>query len=160
MPDWNQEADIGFTFKGFFQIYDGATPFRFKSLIEASIIVAADAEKYYSDSGAKVKASLGDSSSYQIRVKKSADLFSTVSPSVDVKTINYFQEQIINQRVIPKARFEGVQETQAASNKFIRVDFNAFVENIEDTRNPGTGVPEVVISGEILNLIRSQRTAA
>ncbi|MEM3136732.1 MAG: hypothetical protein QXW37_08455 [Candidatus Nitrosotenuis sp.] len=159
MVDWNQDADVGLTWKGFFQIYDGATPYRFKELVDVTVRTAADTEKTYSDDGKKRKRSIGDSSTYQFRIKKSADLWSTAFPSTDAKTIGYFQNQIINNRVIPKAQFEGVQETEAASNKFVRVKFTATVEDIEDSRSPTTGAPEVVISGEILTLDQSQRTS-
>lgn len=160
MTDFNKDADIGLTFKGFFQIYDGATPFRFRELIEAIVIVAADSEKHYDDKGNKRKKSIGDSSTFQIRVKKTADLYDTTSPATDIKTVSFFQEQIINDRVIPIGEFEGVQETEASVNPFTRTRFKAFIENIEDTRNPATGAPEVVISGEIQSIIKSQRSAS
>lgn len=160
MPDINLDVNIGLTFKGFFQIYDGATPFRFRELIEVIIAVAADTEKHYSDDGIKRKKSVGDSSTFQFRVKKTADLYDTTSPAVDIKTVSFFQEQIINDRVIPIGEFEGVQETEAPSNAFIRTRFKSFVENIEDTRNPATGAPEVVISGEIQTIVKSQRVAS
>ena len=160
MIDWNLDADVALTFKGFFQIYVGATPFRFRELIEAIIITAADTEKYYDDKGNKRKKSIGDSSTFQITVKKTADLYDTTSPAVDTKTISFFQEQMVNDRIIPIGEFEGVQETEASVNAFIRTRFKAFVENIEDTRNPTTGAPEVVISGEIQTIVKSQRVAA
>jgi len=160
LTDWNQNADVGLKFNGFFQIFDGATPFRFKELQEVTIIVAADTEKHYSDDGTKSMTSLGDSSTFSMTTKKTADLWDTASPSTDTKTVSFFQEQIINNRVIPLATFEGVQETEASSNKFIRVEFTAFVLNIEDTRLPNTGVPAVVISGELRTIIQSQRTSS
>ena len=55
----------------------------------------------------------------------------------------------MNGRIIPSATFEGVQETEAGSNKYMVANFTAYVENIDDVRNPATGVPEVTISGEI-----------
>jgi len=67
---------------------------------------------------------------------------------------------MVNDRVIPIGEFEGVQETEASVNAFIRTRFKAFVENIEDTRNPTTGAPEVVVSGEIQTIVKSQRVAA
>lgn len=163
MADWNQDADVGLTFKGYFQIYDGATPYRYKELQDMSVHTASDSEKYYSDDGKKRKKSLGDSSNFQIRIKKSADLYATGNPPYsggDLKTISYFMNSIINDRVVPEAVFEGVQQTEAASNKFIVVKITCFIETIEDTRNPGTGVPEVVISGEIKTLTTVKRQTA
>jgi len=159
MPDWNEQEDIGLTYKGFFQIYDGATPFRFKKLQEVTIQTSADSEKHYSDDGFKNMDSVGDSSTFQFRTKKTADLFDTVNPPTDTKTISYFMDQIINQRVLPLIRFEGIQETEAATNAFVHVDFTAFVTDIEDTRNAATGAPEIVVSGEIKEMSQAQRTA-
>jgi len=159
MTDWNIQADIALTYKGFFQIYDGATPFRFKKLQEVTIQISADSEKHYSDDGFKNMDSVGDSSTFQFRTKKTADLFDTADPPVDVKTISFFMDQIINQRVLPLGRFEGVQETEAPSNAFVHIDFTAFVTDIEDTRNAATGAPEIVVSGEIRVMTLAQRDA-
>ena len=160
MTDWNEAADIGLKYKGYFQIFDGATPFRFKELQEVTITTIADTEKHYSDDGSKTLSSLGDSSTFEMTTKLTADLFDVVSPATDTKTISYFQEQIINKRLIPLATFEGVQETEASSNSFIVINFDAFVTNIEITRLPSTGVPAVVITGEIKTITQSQRQAA
>ena len=163
MADWNQDANLGLTYKGYFSIYDGATPYKYVSLIECTVSVAADSEKYYEVDGTKRKKSLGDSSNFSIRVKKSADLVAAGTPPYsggDLKTISSFQQDIMNNRIIPSATFEGVQQTEAASNKWMVANFTAFVETIEDTRNPSTGVPEVVISGEIKVWNSNRRLAA
>jgi hypothetical protein len=163
VTDWNQDADIGLTFKGYFQIYDGATPFRYKELLDCQIITNSDSEKYYNDAGLKRKKSLGDSSSFQIRIKKSADLYASSAPpysGVNLKTISYFMTAIINDRLVPEAVFEGVQQTESATNKYVVVKFTGFVEHIDDSRNPGSGVPEVVISGEIKTLTTVIRQVA
>jgi len=152
VADWNQDTDVGLTFKGYFQIYDGATPYRYKELIDAVVSVTGDSEKYYNDEGAKRKKSLGDSSNFEIRIKKTADLVAAGDPPYsggDLKRLSHFQDQIMNERVIPTATFEGVQKTEASSDEYMVANFTAYVENIEDTRNASTGAPEVVISGEI-----------
>lgn len=162
MTDWNEDANVGLTYKGYFTIYDGATPFRYKSLITVTVITAADSEKYYDDDGKKRKKSLGDSSSFELTVKKSADLVPVGLPpytGADLKTISNFQEDIMNGRIIPSATFEGVQETEAATNKFMVARFTGFVENIDDVRDPSTGVPEVTIGGEIETWVSNRRQA-
>ena len=159
MTDWNQEADIALTAKGYFQIYDGATPFRFKLLQDVTIETAADFEKFYTDDYTKLLKSTGDSSTFEFRTKRTADLFDTALPATDTKTISYFQEQIVNDRVIPAAKFEGVQVHESASNTFTHFEFNAFVTNITDARDPSTGAPEIVVVGEIKDIVRSRRTA-
>lgn len=162
MTTWNQDADIGLTFKGLFRINDGTGDFEFDLLQEATITTASDNEKFYSATGAKLKKAIGDASNFSIRIKKSADLWATGSgpyTGTASKTISAFQTDIINNRIVPSLTFEGVQETEASSNEFVHVRFVAFIENIEDTRNPQTGAPEVVISGEIKSLVTSNRQA-
>jgi hypothetical protein len=159
---WNQEADIGLIFKGLFRINDGIGDFEYDLLQEATITTTSDNEKFYSATGTKLKKAIGDSSTWEIRIKKTADLWATGSPpytGAASKTISAFQTDIINNRVVPELTFEGVQETEAASNEFVHVRFVGFIENIEDTRNPATGAPEVVMSGEIKSLTNSHRTA-
>lgn len=162
MTTWNTEANIALLFKGFFRINDGIGDFEFDLLQEAIVTTTSDTEKFYSTLGTKIKKAIGDSSSFSITVKKSAELWATGSPpytGANTKTISAFQTDIINNRIVPELTFEGVSETEASTNEFIHVRFVAFVENIEDTRNPATGAPEVVISGEIKSLVTSNRQA-
>lgn len=163
MTDWNEDKDVALTFKGFFTIFDGGTPFRFKELLELTIITAADSEKYYDDEGEKRKKSLGDSSTFEIRVKKTADLYAVGNApysGADLKTISHFKQQIMNDRIIPSATFEGVDETEASSNAFVVENIVCFVENIEDARTQSTGAKEVVISGEVKKHNFAKRQAA
>jgi len=159
LTNFNQTVDISRTYKGYFTITDGSNKFRYKLLQDITITTLADIEKIYSDTGVKVLLSIGDSSTFSLRTKKTADLWDTVAAATtsQVRTIGFYQNAIINDRLIPEATFEGVSETDAASNKFIVVTFVAFILNIEDTRNPTTGAPEVVISGEIKSLTESKR---
>jgi len=162
MVNWNQEADIGLTYKGFFTINDGISDFQFKLLQTVTITTTVDTEKFYSDDGTKLKKAIGDSSTFEITIKKSADLWATGAPpyiGANSKTISAFQTDIINNRIVPQLTFEGVQETEATTNEFVHVRFVAFVETIDDSRNPATGAPEVVISGEIKSLTTSNRQA-
>ena len=162
MPPWNQETDIGLTFKGFFTINDGISDFQYKLMLDCVISTIADSEKFYSDTGVKNKKSIGDSSTWEITVKKTADLWATGAPpytGANSKTISAFQTDIINNRILPLLSFEGVQETEAASNEFVHVDFTGYIESIVDTRNPSTGAPEVTMSGEIRVLNTSNRQA-
>ncbi len=162
MVTWNQDSDIALLFKGFFRINDGTSDFEYDLLQEAQIITAADSEKFYSANGVKLKKSTGDSSTFEIRTKKTADLYATGNPpytGANSKTISAFQTDIITNKIIPTLTFEGVSETEASTNAFIHVRFVAFVENIEDDRNPATGAMEVVISGEIQSITTVNRQA-
>ncbi len=162
VTDFNIIGNISRTLKGYFTIKDGSTKYRYKLLQEVTITTVSDFEKFYSDDGEKALLSIGDSSVFSVRVKKTADLWDTANSSstTQVRTIGFYQEKIINDRLIPEAEFEGVNETDAGTNKFIVITFNAFITSIEDTRNPSTGAPEVVISGEIKTLVESKRQSS
>lgn len=87
-----------------------------------------------------------------MRTKKSSDLYAVGTPpysGADLKRISHFRDLIYNQRIIPSATFEGVQVTDSTSPNVIVENFTLFVEDIESQRNPTTGVPEVVFSGEV-----------
>ena len=159
---FNQTADISRTYKGYFTIIDSSVRFRYKLLQDVTISTLADIEKIYNDTGAKVILSIGDSSTFTLTTKKSADLWDTTAATTTnkVRTIGFYQNKIINDRVIPEATFEGVSETDASSNRFIVVTFDAFILSIDDTRNSTTGAPEVVISGEIKSLTTSKRQSS
>jgi hypothetical protein len=159
MPVLGAEADLVGVFKGVFGIYDSAdhlgTLYTYDHPVRVEILDAADAEKFYSANGIKRKKSIGDSSIYIARVKKSADLYNTTDPGTDKRTISWYRDQITNGRTIPQVAFEGVDEADSASNKFLRTQFTAFVENINDlSREDGLGAQEVEISGEIITYVK------
>jgi len=157
--NFNEASNIAKKFKGFFRITDGGDTFRYKELQTVTITTVADFEKHYSDDGTKTLESIGDSSTFSLTTKKTADLWDTApaSSTSQVRTIGFYQNAIINDRLIPLATFEGISETQAASNKFVHVKFTAFVLNIQDSRDPTDGSYNITITGEIKSLTESNR---
>jgi hypothetical protein len=159
--DFNEASDIAKKFKGFFRITDGVDTFRYKELQTVTITTIADTEKHYSDDGTKSLESIGDSSTFSLTTKKTADLWDTASASstTQIRTIGFYQNAIINDRLIPLATFEGISETEATSDKFVHVQFTAFVLNIQESRDPTDGSYNVTITGEIKSLTESNRQA-
>lgn len=157
--NWNQSADIAQKFKGFFRITDSGDTYRYKELQTMEIFTSADFEKHYSDTGVKTLESTGDSSTFSIITKKTADLWDTTSAISTTKqrTIGFLQNTIINDRVIPLLTFEGINETEASSNIFIHQKFLAYVLSIRDTRDPAAGADNIEISGEIRSITESNR---
>jgi len=160
--DFNEATDVAKKFKGFFRITDGNDTFQYKELQTIVITTVADFEKHYSDDGTKTLESTGDSSTFSLTTKKTADLWDTASASTTtlLRTIGFYQNAIINDRLIPLATFEGVSETEATSNKFIHVKFSAFILNIQDSRDPSDGSYNITITGEIKSLTESNRTSS
>ncbi len=160
---WNQAADIAQKYKGFFRVTDGGDTYRYKELTTLEILTAADIEKHYSDTGLKTLESIGDSSTFTLTTKKTADLWDTTSALTTTltRTIGFLQNAIINDRVIPLLTFEGIDETEAASNNFIHQLFTAYVLNIRSSnREAGTGADFLQFSGEIRTITESNRQAS
>lgn len=160
--NFNQASDIAKKFKGFFRITDGSNTYQYKELQTVTITTVADTEKHYSDDGTKSLNSIGDSSTFSLTTKLTADLFDTASAATttQIRTIGFYQQKIINDRVIPLATFEGVNETEATSNKFIHVIFTAFVLNVQQSRVQSDGTYNVTITGEIKSLTESNRQSS
>jgi len=157
--DFNESSDIAKKFKGFFRITDGSDTFEYNELQTIVITTVADFEKHYSDSGEKTIESIGDSSTFSLTTKKTADLWdtATAASTTKIRTIGFYQQAIINNRLIPLATFEGISETEASSNRFIHVKFTAFILNIQDSRDPTDGSYNITITGEIKSLAESNR---
>lgn len=160
--DWNEASDIAQKFKGFFRVTDGTDTYRYKELQTLEIITAADIEKHYSDTGIKTLESLGDSSTFRILTKMTADLWDTTSAlsTTQVRTIGYLQNAIVNDRIIPLLTFEGINETEANNNKFVHQKFTAYVLNIQSSRDPAAGADDIEISGEIRTITESNRQSS
>lgn len=160
--DFNEASDIAKTYKGFFRITDGADTYQYKELQTVTITTVADTEKHYSDDGDKNIESIGDSSTFSLTTKMTADLWDTTSASstTEVRTIGFYQQKIINERIIPQATFEGVNETEASSNEFVHVEFVAYILNIQQSRVQSDGSYNITITGEIKTLTESNRQAS
>lgn len=156
---FNQASDIAKKFKGFFRITDGEDTYRYKELQTVTITTIADTEKHYSDDGTKTIESIGDSSVFSLTTKLTADLFDTITASdtTQIRTIGFYQNAIINDRLIPLATFEGISETGADDDKFIHIKFTAFILNIQQSRVESDGSHNVTITGEIKSLTESNR---
>lgn len=156
---FNESSSLSKKFKGFFRITDGSNTFRYKQLQTIIITTVADTEKHYSDTGIKSMESIGDSSTFSLTTKKTADLWDTSSAgsTTQIRTIGFYQNAIINDRLIPLATFEGISETEASSNKFIHVKFTAFILNIQESRDPSDGSYNITITGEIKSITESNR---
>ncbi len=158
---WNESANLIENFKGHVEILDGATWYKYDELLSWSVLTRADTEKHYSTNGDKKKTSIGDSSTYEIRIKRTAELYDTADPPTQTRTISDFKNKIYGSpRTIPTISLRGVSESNAAANKFVVDQFTATVENIDELREEGKGAEEVVVSGEILKHTNNKRQAA
>ena len=158
---WNEFANLIENFKGHVEIKDGATWYKYDEILSWSILTRADVEKHYSTNGVKKVTSIGDSSTYELRIKRTAELYDTADPPTQTRTISDFKNQIYGSpRTIPTITLRGVSESNAATNKFVVDEFTATVESIDELRIESTGAEEVVVSGEILTHTSNKRQSA
>ena len=157
---FNQDSVQCENYKGHAEIKDGATWFKSDSLLSWSVLTRADSEKHYSTNGKKKKTSLGDSSTFQMRVKRGADWYST-SSGTETRTITSFKKKIYGSpRSLPEISLRGVSESNAATNEFVVDEFIAYVEDIDEIREEGKAVEEIIISGEIKSHTSNERQAS
>ena len=149
MAIFNTQANLSQVFKGVFIIFDGPTEFQYDELQTMTRSYTPAVEKHFSASGVKKVVKSGDDSTAQIVVKSTVDLHDTVDPPTDTKTISYFKDQMFNDNNMPEFTFEGIEESDAASNKFIHNKFDGVITDISEARNAGAGTYETTITIEI-----------
>ena len=157
---FNQESVQIENYKGHAEIFDSPTWFKSDSLLDWSVLTRADSEKHYGTNGNKKKTSIGDSSTFKMRVKAGADWYGASGGS-ETRTITSFKTFIMKSpRTLPEITLRGVSESNAASNEFIVDQFVAYIENIDEVREEGKAVQEIIISGEIKSFTSNIRQAA
>ena len=162
---FNQEVDQMENYQGHAEIQDPNDSVWYKSdsLLDWTILTRADSEKHYGTNGNKKKTSLGDSSTFEMRVKAGASWYSTNVGSEE-RTLSFWKKQIYGlgalRRQLPEISLRGVSESNAASDEFVVDQFVAYIENIDEVREEGKAVQELIISGEIKTHVSSQRQAA
>ena len=149
MADWNQDSDTTLIGKGYAQIYDGGTPFRFKKMFEITIISQADSSKSYNDTLQKRKAIIGDSSTVEMRTKKTPDLFDTADPPTDEKTASWFIHKVNVLREMPEIDFEMITQSESSVNAFVTTRGIYYAETVREERRGSDGEYDYVISGEL-----------
>ena len=159
MVDTNKWENVARIFKGYFQIYVSSTAYAYQHLVEMREETNANYAVHYSTSGQKKLASVGHDSKYTIRLDDTAELYDTAATPTDTKSISYFVDKILDNS-IPEIEFEGVEESDAAANKFIRSRFKGGVVGTNKTRNTTTGTYERELIIKITEKVRVQRMAS
>ena len=159
MVDFNKWENVSRIYKGFFQIYIGNTPYKFLQPVSMEESVKATYAAHYSTDGKKKLASTGYDSTYTITVDNTAELYDTAATPADKKTISYFIDRIFDNE-IPIVDFEGVEESDAATNKFIRNRFKGGIVDVSRNRNESTGTYEATLVIDITEKTKVQRTSS
>ena len=160
MVDWNEDTDTTLIKKGYVQIYDGGTPYRFKKMFQITDITQADFSKSYNDTLEKRLASIGDSSSIEIRTKKTADLFDTADPPTDQKTLSWLKHKINVLHEMPEMDIESITESEG-STPFVPERGMYYATTIREERSGSEGEYDIVITAELKSMTTpGQRTSS
>ena len=90
---FNTETEQIENYKGHAEILDTGVWFKSDSLLSWTVLTRADSEKHYGTNGNKKKTSVGDSSTFEMRVKAGADWYS-LADGTEVRTITAFKKLI------------------------------------------------------------------
>ena len=88
---FNLDTQVSENFKGHIELLDDndATYYKPDILLDWSVSTIVDTEKHYSTNGKKKKSIVGNSSVFEFRIKRTADMYETLSTPVETKTISY-----------------------------------------------------------------------
>ena len=152
------DNNVSRLYKGYFQIYDSSNTYKYMQLTDLVEKIDANVVKHYGTTGIKKLVSIGYDAEYTITIKNTADLYDTDATPTDAKSISYFIDKIMDNE-IPEIEFEGVEVTNAATNKYIRDRFKGGITGTELVRDSGTGVYLRKLTIEITDKVKVQRTA-
>ena len=159
MADWNHWTGVARIYKGYFQIYDGNTPYVYQQPIEMHEEVNVNASPHYDTNGKKKLAAAGFDSKYTVRVVETADLYDDSTNPTDTKTVSYFIDKMF-ENVLPDVEFEGVSKSDASSNNVLRRRFKGSIIGTSLERNASTGVLEREIMMEMTEVSAYRRSSA
>jgi len=154
MPITNELDEIGQIYKGYFQIYDGTTPYQYDGIVELAERINATYGVLYSTRGKKRVIPTGNDSIFTITVNDTASLYDNANPPTDAKSMSYFIDKILSNVELPEIEFEGYNQTESSSDPYIRDRFKGTVVGTEKVRNNSTGVYERMLVIEITESIK------
>ena len=161
--DFNEAANRGRTYEGFVQFEEPGGPdtFRLKEKQTLTTTYHFVRETHYDDTGVKNIDWAGYEHSFTLLLKLTADMFDTVDPPTDTKTISYWIDQNMPPNNNPlKIIFIATATTLATSHKFVRQKFTMVPHTFGPfTWNRNSGTNEITILGEIISIDFVQRTA-
>lgn len=144
-------------FDSFVQLQFGADRYLFDGLQETAIEYDfLDVDKYsYQGQLKLVKA--GQNHTWEIRIAQTADMYDTVDPPTDVKTLSYYiYQKDLGNRVLVTVRDVSVSESGA--NPTVDHSFIGEFQKYRKEKPEGGGDIQIILSGRITTFTKMQRS--
>jgi len=155
--DRNELDETSDVFDAFVEFKFGSDFFKFKGLQEMTVEYDfIDVDKYDTQGTLKlVKA--GQNHTWELRIPQTADMYDTVDPPTDVKTLSYYLSQKeLGNRIIVDVRDVSVGESGV--NPTVDHSFIGEFQKYRKERPEGGGDLQVVLSGRITTFTKAQRS--
>ena len=153
--DLDETSDV---FDAFVQFEFGGDRYLFDGLQEMTVEYDfLDVDKY-SYQGQLKLVQAGQNHTWELRIPQTADMYDTVDPPTDVKTLSYYiyQKEVLKNRVLVTVRDVSVGES--GSNPTVDHSFVGEFQKYRKERPEGGGDLQVVISGRITTFTKMQRS--
>ena len=162
--DFNLQSLHGRTFEGFvqFQIPDGSVWYRLKERQTMTFNMKFDRSKHYADDGTLAVDPAGISHTFSMSLKITSDMFDSVWPPTDKKTLSYW--------IYKNMTFAPIEVIFVTSFKLLNGpagDTSRNSVNIKFVLNPDSftpslgatgGAPEITVGGIVMSITNATRS--
>ncbi len=155
--DRNELAETSDVFAAFVEFEFGSDRFKFKGLQEMTVEYDfIDVDKYDTQGVLKLVRA-GQNHTWELRIPQTADMYDTVTPPTDVKTLSFylFQKELGN-RIIVTVRDVSVSES--GSQPTVDHSFIGEFQKYRKERPEGGGDLQVILSGRITTFTKAIRS--
>lgn len=156
--DRNELAETSDVFDAFVEFQFASDFYKFKGLQEMTVEYDfIDVDKWDTEGTLKLVRS-GENHTWELRIPQTADMYDTVTPPTDVKTLSYYlyQKQVLKQRIIVNVRDVSVSESGA--NPTVDHSFVGEFQKYRKERPEGGGDLQVILSGRITTFTKMLRS--
>ena len=154
----NALAETSDVFDAFVQFEFGSDRFKFDGLQEMTVEYDfIDVDKYDTNGVLKLVRA-GQNHTWELRIPQTADMYDTVTPPTDVKTLSYYlyQKEVLQNRIIVTVRDVSVSES--GSNPTVDHSFVGEFQKYRKERPEGGGDLQVILSGRITTFTKAIRS--
>lgn len=162
MSSVNQSVNRSFNYSGFLQITVSSVDYKLQFIQDMGITFTDQRlDRDLIDTGSPVFTPVGDIlGTFSGVIKNTVDMYDTVSPPTDQKTLSYLIYELANGRPPSVAFIQAFKAEEATTNKFARIRFTGRLTNIKTQKSREQGVEEAVFEGEIITFTSALRTAS
>ena len=156
--DRNELAETSDVFDAFVEFEFGSDRYKFKGLQEMTVEYDfIDVDKYDTQGTLKL-INAGQNHTWELRIPQTADMYDTVTPPTDVKTLSYYlyQKEVLKNRIPVTVRDVSVSES--GSQRTVDHSFTGEFKKYRKERPEGGGDLQVILSGRIITFTKALRS--